>query len=243
MAATITFLQLTKSGTNLTTYTYSSVNFGSASADRKIICAVNGQADDGGARTISSLTIGGVTATINVQISNSGSMQGICIASVPTGTSGDVVLTFSGGMGNADIALYSTTGVGSTTATDTGTSTAEVGTYALDVVAEGVALALSRNQDGIYTATWAGLTERYDEADGNTNDMSGASDAFATTQTNLTVSCTWSGVPSNPIFAVASFPPTANLANLKTYNTNLRANIKTINTNAIANVKTLNTNV
>jgi len=31
-------------------------------------------------------------------------------------------------------------------------------------------------------------------------------------------------------------------ANLKTYNTNLKANIKTINTNAIANVKTLNTN-
>jgi hypothetical protein len=31
-------------------------------------------------------------------------------------------------------------------------------------------------------------------------------------------------------------------ANLKSYNTNLKANIKTINTNAIANVKTLNTN-
>lgn len=32
-------------------------------------------------------------------------------------------------------------------------------------------------------------------------------------------------------------------ANLKTYNTNLKANIKTINTNPIANVKTLDTNV
>lgn len=32
-------------------------------------------------------------------------------------------------------------------------------------------------------------------------------------------------------------------ANLKTYNTNLKANIKTINTNPIANVKSLNTNV
>jgi hypothetical protein len=32
-------------------------------------------------------------------------------------------------------------------------------------------------------------------------------------------------------------------ANLKSYNTNLKANIKTINTNPIANVKSLNTNI
>jgi len=36
--------------------------------------------------------------------------------------------------------------------------------------------------------------------------------------------------------------PAVGPANLKTYNTNLKANIKTINTNPIANVKTLNTN-
>jgi len=32
-------------------------------------------------------------------------------------------------------------------------------------------------------------------------------------------------------------------ANLKSYNTNLKANIKTINTNVIANIKSLNTNI
>jgi len=32
-------------------------------------------------------------------------------------------------------------------------------------------------------------------------------------------------------------------ANLKSYNTNLKANIKNINTNLIANVKKLNTNI
>lgn len=37
--------------------------------------------------------------------------------------------------------------------------------------------------------------------------------------------------------------PALGPANLKSYNTNLKANIKTINTNPIANVKTLNTNV
>lgn len=42
------------------------------------------------------------------------------------------------------------------------------------------------------------------------------------------------------LLAVA--PAVSGPANLKTYNTNVKANIKTINTNAIANVKTLNTN-
>jgi len=37
--------------------------------------------------------------------------------------------------------------------------------------------------------------------------------------------------------------PISGPANLKSYNTNLKANIKTINTNAIANVKSLDTNV
>lgn len=45
-------------------------------------------------------------------------------------------------------------------------------------------------------------------------------------------------------FAVALNPePDSGPANLKSYNTNLKANIKTINTNPIANVKSLNTNV
>ena len=44
-------------------------------------------------------------------------------------------------------------------------------------------------------------------------------------------------------FAIAINPPVSGPANLKSYNTNLKANIKTINTNPIANVKSLNTNV
>lgn len=38
-------------------------------------------------------------------------------------------------------------------------------------------------------------------------------------------------------------PPPSGPANLKTYNTNVKANIKSINTNILANIKSLNTNV
>jgi hypothetical protein len=40
-----------------------------------------------------------------------------------------------------------------------------------------------------------------------------------------------------------TYPEVSGPANLKSYNTNLKANIKSINTNLIANVKSLNTNV
>ena len=52
---------------------------------------------------------------------------------------------------------------------------------------------------------------------------------------------TWSALSGNDacfyVYSASSGP-----ANLKSYNTNLKANIKSINTNAIANTKTLNTN-
>jgi len=60
----------------------------------------------------------------------------------------------------------------------------------------------------------------------------GATGAFTWAQTNA-VTGSW---------AYALKPALAGPANLKTYNTNLKANIKTINTNPIANVKTLDTN-
>ena len=48
---------------------------------------------------------------------------------------------------------------------------------------------------------------------------------------------------NNPVFSTTvPFSGAVGPANLKSYNTNLKANIKTINTNLIANVKTLNTN-
>ena len=53
---------------------------------------------------------------------------------------------------------------------------------------------------------------------------------------------TTTGNTKSPKLVITYTLPAVGPANLKSYNTNLKANIKTINTNAIANVKTLNTN-
>lgn len=53
----------------------------------------------------------------------------------------------------------------------------------------------------------------------------------------------WRGTDSDGFTQLFSIEIPLGPANLKSYNTNLKANIKTINTNPIANVKSLNTNL
>lgn len=200
-------LQLEKDNSNLSTYTFSSQNFGNESDNRCIICGISARTNDGtsSGSVITSVTIGGVAATIANQVQSSGNTVGIAAAVVPTGTTGDVVVVFNETMTNADIALYYAENIGATS-TDSGTSTSNVGTYDLDINANGFAVALMKNDTGTHTATWAGLSETYDEADSTGNDISGSAKWFSATQTNLTVSCTWSGTPTRPVYVTASFP-------------------------------------
>lgn len=202
------YLQVSTTGSDLTTYTFSTQNLGTAAGDRYIVCCVNGRSSDGGARTISSVTVGGVTATAGPFVGNSGSHVGIFIAAVPTGTTGDVVVTWSGGMGDCSVELHRATGVSSTTPTSSVTDTTTPLSQSINVDAGGFAVGISTTDNGTATATWAGITERSDDATGGGNDRSGAGDEFATTQTGLTVSCTWTA-ESRLAFAVASYPVSA----------------------------------
>lgn len=201
----VAFLQQAGDATTQTTYTFASQNFGTAAADRYLICALTSRASDGGARTLSSVTIGGVAATISVQHNNSGNNASIAIAAVPTGTTGTVVVVFSDSMGECNIALYTTNNLVSITATDTGTSAADPSTYALDVADEGFAIGIGRSDVGTSTATWTNLNEDFDGATADGNDYTTASASFSTTQTNLAITCDWSDAPTRPVFAVASF--------------------------------------
>ena len=101
-ALNISYLTSTQSTSALTTYTFSALSFGTEDANRRIIVAIGAY---GGTqlRTISSVTIGGVTATaitgIDVASSTSYTFKtAIYEAAVPTGTTGNVVVTFSAGI-------------------------------------------------------------------------------------------------------------------------------------------------
>lgn len=243
MAATRTYLQTNTSITNSTTYTFTAENLGTAAATRFIVVAIVAREAAGGSASVSSATIGGVSATVLNGEANGNQLALIC-AAVPTGTTGDIVVNWSATMNDIGIAVYRCLDLGSATATDSSFSSATPPTYAIDCDAGGIVIGVSYNRDGAASCTWAGITEDYDIGDAPGNDWSGASAEFATTQTNLTVSATWV-TSSLPKMLVASFPPSvaSGPANLKSLNTNVKANIKSIDTNLIANVKSLNTNV
>lgn len=105
--------------TALTTYTFSSQSLGVADASRYIIVAAGGLTIGG--QTIDSITVGGVSATVvNTVLGTQNARASMWIAAVPTGTTGDVVVTFSsGGSDNCGIAIWRLVGAISSTATDT----------------------------------------------------------------------------------------------------------------------------
>ena len=125
MAITFGSLQSASDGANATTYTFSSQNLGDADTDRHIIVGISTRDVGTTSQAISSVSIGGVSATIVVQQRNSATntcVAGLAIAKVPTGTTGDIVVTFSEEVLRCGIGVWRAIGI-SATATDTGSST------------------------------------------------------------------------------------------------------------------------
>jgi hypothetical protein len=74
-------------------YTKTAAGIGVANANRRVVVTLGGI----GFRTLSSLTIGGVAATIHYQLTTANSAFVACASAVvPTGTTGDIVATMSG---------------------------------------------------------------------------------------------------------------------------------------------------
>lgn len=119
-------------GTDQTIYTFTAMNVGAANASRLVIACVTARSAT--SVTLTSITIGGVTATVDMEARNtSGAALSdaiICHAIVPTGTTADVVVTMSGACVRAGCGLYSTLLYANVTPTATAQATraASVGT-------------------------------------------------------------------------------------------------------------------
>lgn len=203
----LNFLQATDDTANATTYTFSSQNLGTAATDRNIIVAV-GSKKAGSATTISSVTIGGVSATILKQdynSSNNTSITGVAMATVPTGTTGDIVVTFSDSMLRARIGVWSYNG--SLTLLDSGSSTATAPTYDINVGKDGFVIATSASGTSTST-TWTELTEKYDGVIESYATFSGASKEYTTDNTGVTCTSTF-GSAVAPVAVFVSLEPSS----------------------------------
>ncbi len=218
MPADVTFLGSASSVTDLTTYTFSSQNFGTpdGTATRHIVVAIGSRAN--AARSISSVTIGGVAATAVITANDTvggADIAAIYIAAVPTGRTGDVVVVFSAAMLRCAITIYRVTNIDSITASDTGSDIVDASNVFSDTInipANGIGIAACwhNTSAGNATATWAGLAEDVEVApESATNSLSSACDNFVAAQTGLTVSMTSGGTVGDGGLAIAAWAPAA----------------------------------
>lgn len=156
--------------TDLTTYTFSSVDIGAAADDRLVIVSVHVESGVLGARTIQSASIGGNAASIAIEGTESGSggvTTAIIYRRVTTGTTADISVTLSGSAVRMAIGVWRMTGQ-LTDAPQSATSTSAVSGTGLSVnvtvPANGGAIAAQTNGLEDTVMTWTGVTERYDMA-------------------------------------------------------------------------------
>lgn len=176
-----------------------SVDIGTASADRYVIVAVGGCTST---RTVSSLTIAGVTAT-QIVASSAAETSAIYMALVTSGSGAqNIVITWSGAQDVTGIGVWTLTGVSGTTPVDTKTSTANPFTATLSTVNGGVAVAYAMVTNTT-TYTWTNLTEQFDTTAAGVG-HSGAQDA-ANTGASISITCTASGYDSRSSMVAASW--------------------------------------
>ena len=191
----------------LSAYTFSSVSLGAADAGRVIVV---GTSSGGGTNsTVSGLTVGGVSAVEAVELQHQGDAyyrSSLWIAEVPTGTTGDVVVTMSGSTGDCGIIVWPTTGA-SHCAYATASDASDAGglTVDLNVEADGAIIAYSACDAGPGWS-WTGLTEDIDETVDSGWHHSGASAEFESASTPQTVTCVPPGSSREGLIALSLSP-------------------------------------
>lgn len=190
---TLEFLNSGTAGAG-TTYNLTSQPFGTATSDRLIVVFLSGHR--AGTRSISSATIGGVSAIVNMDYSTQVSQVAIISAVVPTGTTGTISITYSSDQADIRYAVYSIKGYNSTTPILTdqiiNTSTACTSTISPPANSVVFAHAIAYTGAGSGSMTWsgtAGLVEYHDNASVNTNHSSAAK-VFSSSASSVTITAT-----------------------------------------------------
>jgi hypothetical protein len=202
-AATLVHVATTGDINGLTNYTFTNHAIGTAATGRRVLVFA-GCIGSGTPRSISSITIGGVTATILVSNSTGNRPAAIAVLQVDTGTTATIVVNTSGTEGNCLIGVWSVVGLNSDAAYDTAvvydTLGTEIMNLVLDVAAGGVVVAGRMESTGSPTFTWSGLTENYDSAfDGVNGCGTTASAMTAAAVANQTYTVTSTGSTGNNV--------------------------------------------
>ena len=161
----LSYVTATYSATGTTTpHTFSGVSLGAESGTRRVIVGIAAGEPGGTVGAITGVTIGGVSAT---QITTSAQTEvsiDLWIALVPSGTTGDVVVSFSGSINQLGLSVWNSRGLLSNTPIDTGTSLADPSTDTLSTVNGGFCVAVMVTDSAAGNISWTNVTERFESA-------------------------------------------------------------------------------
>lgn len=170
--------------------TFTGLNLGAAAPDRYMVAAIGNSS----ATATTAVTIGGVSATQLVAVNSpfGNARTSIWIALVPTGASGNVVIS-NGAGGNTTIALYSITGLLSPSAVATSTASGTPPqSLSVAVNALGFVICVGYSSGATSTATWSGLTSTDVNVLFITNFLQSAGHFSAPTSTTLSTTFSYS---------------------------------------------------
>lgn len=186
------------------TKTFSGVSLGAAASDRTIVIVGGGA--DADARTLLSVTVGGVTASVDVAVTiaaGTDKFAFVAHAAVPTGTTGDVVVTWSGLVAMTYITVYRVVGVVYVTDTDAyAANNVTPYSVSLTTASGGVAFATVVWGNNA-TTTWTTLAKDYQY--GGANACSAAS--VATTGVGVSATATCSDTPNASVICAVAYAP------------------------------------
>jgi hypothetical protein len=198
---TVAFTDSAVDAVDGTTFTFSSKSLGTAAANRKIVVGVG----ERGSTSIASVSVAGVGATqlINL-VSGTSNRSNIWIADVPTGTTGDVVVTCGTSALRCGIGVWAMYGAASSTPSDTASSVDDAGVDTLVVPANGVGIGYCFSVGTGLTATWSNMTERFDATVESGIFHTGADTAVSG---SLSVGVDWTGTFTSAGMVAAAWAP------------------------------------
>ncbi len=173
--------------------TFAGMSFGAENPTRFMLAGIGWYSTTATPPTV---TIGGVTATLLVSALDGTQIRsGLFIASLPTGTSGSVVVSLGGTLTLTSAVLWSLTNVTSSTPYATSADNIDPITLNLNVDGLGVAAGFVIGNAGTLGAIgWTGLVLDVGVAINASNRFSGASYTATTAQTPLVCSATATGL-------------------------------------------------
>jgi hypothetical protein len=196
----IEYITTANSTANLTTYTFSNVSLGTVTSNRLVVIGVYGHNTTN--RTISGVTVGGVSATLVGKYDGFSSNNGIYQIANASDSIADIVVTFSGGELRAAINVWALYNLSSTTSEDYDfgfTSSSNSISRTLTGTSGGLLVAQGSINTTLGTASWTGATENNEVTLEAAVEYSAATNSNSSSSQTITID--WANTTSKSLVA------------------------------------------